>query len=182
MSKKKEQNYTEIKKILSDEEIVENFIFRGILSGDDKTEAEDEFRRIRLERLKEMSDSQILQSELIRMNLLIRDYFKQSSFLQEYSFSSQLKNYVSILKKSMKEIATDLNIHKTKLSRIINGRENPNIDLMYRLEKHSGELIPATYWFRLHTKELEEEIKINLDKREIEYKKVTNELNFKKIA
>ena len=79
----------------------------------------------------------------------------------------------------MIDFANDLNIHKTKLSRILNNRENPNIELMYRLEHHSGQMIPATYWYRLFTKKQEEDIKLNHEKRKLESKKVKNELNFK---
>ena len=49
---------------------------------------------------------------------------------------------------------------------------------MYRLEWHSGKMIPATYWFRLYAKKLEHTIKENQEKRTEANKKVKNELNF----
>ena len=54
-----------------------------------------------------------------------------------------MKEYIRVVKKTRREIADDLAIHYTKLSRIINDKEEPNIELSYRLEKHSGNLISA---------------------------------------
>ena len=75
---KKEPTYEEIKKRLSKEEIVDSFVFRSNLSGKEKELADEEFLKLRLKKLKEMSDEQILHSELLRMKLLMKDYFKQN--------------------------------------------------------------------------------------------------------
>lgn len=53
---------------------------------------------------------------------------------------------------------------------------------MYRLEHHSGGMIPATYWYRLHAKKLEDGIRKNQEKRQEGYKRVKNELNFRPSA
>lgn len=176
---KKESTYDKVKTRLSDEEIVDSFVFRSDLSKKEKKSADEELLRLRLKKLTEMSDEQILQSELIRMKLLMKDYFQQNIFDESFSFSSQLKKYIELLKKTHVEFAGDLDIHKTKLSRVLNDRENPNVELMYRLEIHSGKLIPANYWYKLHAKKLEQEIKLNKDKRKEEYKRVKNKLKFK---
>lgn len=167
---------------MSKEELAESYIFRGTLSGKEKEEADKEFLRLRLQKLKEKSDEQILQGELIRMKLLMQDYFNQNMFDNKYSFANQLKQYITILKKSHTNFASDIDIHKTKLSRLLNSRENPNIELMYRLEMHSDKIIPATYWYKLHSLKLEHEINMNKEKRAEEYKRVKNVLKFKKIA
>lgn len=182
MSNKKEPTYEELSKIYSDKEIAESFVFRSNMTAEEKAIADEEFRKLRFEQLKNMSDEQILKGELLRMKLLMKDYFDQSSFIEEYSFSNQLRKYISLLKKTMVDFSSDIDIHKTKLSRILNNRENPNVELMYRLEHHSGKMIPATYWYRLFAKKQEEEIKNNNDKRIIEYQRVKNELSFKLIA
>ena len=46
------------------------------MSGEEREKAEEEFRKLRLERLDSMSDEQILLSELIKMKLLMEDYFE----------------------------------------------------------------------------------------------------------
>jgi len=180
MTKKKEPTYEELSKNLSKEELVESFVFRGTLSGDEKKKADEEFLRLRLQKLKNKSDSQILKGELIRMKLLMQDYFDQNIYEEGYSFSMQLKKYIEILKITHTLFASDIDIHKTKLSRLLNAREHPNIELMYRLEKHSDTIIPATYWYKLHSLMLENEIKIDDKKRAAEYKRVKNVLSFKR--
>lgn len=179
MSTKKEPTYEELSKIYSDKEIAESFVFRSNMTAVEKEAADEELKRLRFEQLKNRSDEQILQGELMRMRLLMKDYFNQSSFIESYTFSSQLRTYISLLKKTMVDFSSDIDIHKTKLSRLLNNRENPNIELMYRLEHHSGNMIPATYWYRLFAKEQEEKIKSDAEKRVAEYKRVKNELSFK---
>ncbi len=174
--------YEKFKAQYSKEELVESFIFPSSLSPEEKKKAEEEFRKLRMEKLKNRSDAQILHGELMRMKLLIEDYFLQDNYIDSFSFSEQLKNYISLLKKPHHEFAADIGIHKTKLSRILNNKENPNIDIMFRLELHSGAMIPATHWFKLHIKKQENEIRLNKKKRQEENKKVKNKLNFKKTA
>lgn len=182
MSKTKEATYEDLSKIFTDEEIVEGYVFRSTLTAEEQKQADEEFRKLRFESLKAMADEQILLSELMRMKLLMKDYFNQSAFIPSYSFSSQLKQYMGLLKKSSTDFAADLDIHKTKLSRILNDKESPNLELMYRLEHHSNNMIPATYWYRLHSRKLEEDIKMDTEKRAVEYKRVKNKLVFKKSA
>lgn len=179
MSKKNEPTYEKLSKSLTDEEIAQSYVLRSKMTEEEKLHADAEFKKLRLEKLASMSDEQILQSELIRMKLLMKDYIEQSEFLASFSFANQLKKYIELLRLSHAQFARDIDIHRTKLSRIINSKENPNIELMYRLEIHSGAMIPATYWYRLYTKQIEEEIKTNQERRAIESEKVKNELNFK---
>ena len=174
--KKSEKIYKELSKKYTDEEIVESFVFNEDLDPEEQRKVEEEFRRIRMERLKNMSESDILTANLIKIKLRIKDYFKGNKFEEKFSFSNQLKEYIKITKRSNKEIAENLNIHQTKLSRIINGRENPNIELMYRLEEHSSGELPAFYWWRLYSKELEYKIRTDLEKKLEEAKKVKGSL------
>ena len=182
MSNINEPTFEDLRKELSDEEIAESFVFRSSMTEVEKEEADKEFRKMRFEQLKNRSDEQILRGELFRMKLLMKNYFKQPGFIESYSFANQLKKYIELLKKTGSDFAKDLDIHKTKLSRIINGKENPNIEMMYRLEHHSGKMIPATYWYKLHSKMLEEDIKVNTEKRAEEYKRVKNQLTFSQSA
>ncbi|MGH1334889.1 MAG: hypothetical protein ACRBFS_02100 [Aureispira sp.] len=67
---------------------------------------------------------------------------KKDIYISEKSFEKHLEEYVHILKRTKKKLSEDLDIHYTRLSRIINDREEPNIELTYRLEVHSGNLVP----------------------------------------
>ncbi|MCO6476741.1 MAG: helix-turn-helix domain-containing protein [Phaeodactylibacter sp.] len=176
---KYERIYKELRKQFSDEEIVERYVIPEDLSDQEKKEIEEEFRKLRLKSLKERTEEQRLLSELMRMKLLMKDYFERSGFEEELSFSNQLEQYIKILGRSKKDFAGEIDLHPTKLSRLLSGRENPNVELVYRLENHCGNVIPAIYWWRLHSRKLEEEIKTDEKKRKIESKKVKNNLKFR---
>ncbi|MEM9897578.1 MAG: hypothetical protein AAF789_14550, partial [Bacteroidota bacterium] len=60
--------------------------------------------------------------------------------------------------RTKKRLSEELSVHYTKLSRVINNREAPNIDFIYRLEEHSGRLVPALVWWKLMIKKQEYEI------------------------
>jgi plasmid maintenance system antidote protein VapI len=86
---------------------------------------------------------------------------------------------VQLIGRSQKTFAEEIDVHPTKLSRIINGKENPNIELSYRLETHCGNIIPAVYWWRLHARRIEEDIRTNRIMRDEERHKVKNNLTFR---
>jgi len=100
------------------------------MEGEEKKVAALELRKLRLERLKSMSEQEILKGQLIRMKLLMKDYFELATFLKDFSFANQLKNYIDLLKITHRQFAEDIGIHKTRLSRLINDREDPNIELL----------------------------------------------------
>lgn len=180
MSKGKyEKIYEELRKQFSDEEIAEGYVFPEDLSEEERNEIEEEFRLLRLKALKERTEEQRILGELMRMKLLIKDYLNRSGFEEAFSFSNQLEKYIKIIDRSKKDFAEEVDLHPTKLSRLLNDRENPNIELMYRLEKHCGNIIPAIYWWKLYSKKLEEEIKTDEDKRRTERRKVKNSLKFR---
>jgi len=177
---KSEKIYKKLSKIYSDEEIVESFVFNDDnLSEEEQIKADKEFREMRLSQLKNMTESEILFGKLMKMKLRIKNYLSENRFLVEFKFSNQLKLYSKIINRTNKDFAEDLGLHQTKLSRIINGRENPNVDLMYRLEEHSSGEIPAHHWWRIYSLELEHKIRTDLEKKIEESKKVKNRILIK---
>lgn len=176
---KYEKIYEELSKQFSAGEIAGRYVLSDDLNEREKQEIEKEFRELRLKSLKERTEEQRLLSELMRMKLLMRDYLERNGFEEDFSFSNQLAQYIRILGRSHKNIADEIGLHPTKLSRLLNDRENPNTELVYRLEKHCGNIIPAIYWWKLYSKRLEEEIKTDEEKRKIESEKVKNNLRFR---
>jgi transcriptional regulator with XRE-family HTH domain len=176
MKRSKESIYNELAKTYSDEELADSVIMSIEGSPAEQKEIDEEFIQLRLERLKSMTDEEIILYKLYTFKLRLDKYFKSKKFNQDYSFAAQLKEYVGISDKSNADLASDLGIHKTKLSRLANNREKPNVDLMYRLEEHSGKTIPAIYWWRLYSKELEHRIKQDYERRRSEAQKVSNPL------
>jgi len=114
----------------------------------------------------------------MRLKILMEDYIRQEPFTEEKSFGKYLEEYARILKTTKKKLSEDLAVHYTRLSRIINDHEDPNIELVYRLEKHSGKLISALKWWKLVVKKQEYEIKIDDETREREGAKVKNAMTF----
>lgn len=171
--------YEELRKKYTDEEIVDGFVFNETLSPSEQKEVEEEFLKLRLARLKQMSPHDLLVSNLIQMKILIQQYLKNNIYNETFSFSNQLRKYIKVTQRSNKEIAKNLAVHPTKLSRIINGKEHPNVELMYRLEKHSDGELPAHYWWRLYAKELEDNIKTDLQMKLEEAAKVKNTLQIR---
>jgi plasmid maintenance system antidote protein VapI len=179
MQKNTEQTYQELREQYTDEEIVDSVLFNEELSAKEQRTVDKEFRKLRLEHLKSLTAKDRLIGDIIQMKVLIKKYFRQDRYNEQYSFANQLKAYIKLTNRSNKEIAANLDIHPTKLSRIVNGRDTPNIELMYRLEKHSDGELPAHYWWRLHSKELEFQIKTNLEQKLKEGEKVSDYLDIK---
>ena len=175
-----EKIYNELSKTYSDEEIVESVVFNDdSLSKEEQKKVDREFRELRLQQLKNLSPEEILYGKLMKLKLRIKGYIAKNKFTEEYNFSSQLKLYSKIINRTNKEFAEDLGVHQTKLSRILNGRENPNVELMYRLEEHSSGEIPAHYWWRIYSLELEHQIRTDLEKKVKESKKVKNQVSIR---
>ncbi len=58
MTKTKQPTYEDLTKELSDEEIAESFVFRSTMTAEERKQADEEFRKLRFEKLKEMLDEQ----------------------------------------------------------------------------------------------------------------------------
>ena len=179
MRKKNKDIYNKLREKYTDEEIADGILFSEPLEEKEQKEVEEEFRILRAERLKNMSQKEVLVGKILQMKYLLKSYFKAEKYNPTNSFSNQLRTYIKITNRSNKEIAENLDIHPTKLSRILNEKENPNIELMYRLEKHSDGELPAYYWWKLYSIQLEHKIKTDLEKKLAEGRKVKNHLNIR---
>lgn len=129
-------------------------------------------------RLREMSDQQRLYADLLRLKFQMEDYVAEGAYSEAFSFGSFLQQYLKILNKKHKEFAAEIDLHTTKLSRLLNGWEDPNVQVAYRLEKHSGGIIPAILWWKLLVKKLVHSIRADSETKRQEEARVTNELSF----
>jgi plasmid maintenance system antidote protein VapI len=177
--KNSEKLYHELSEQFTDQELAEGYVFPVELEEEEKEAIEAEFRALRFKALKERTEEQRLLSALMRMKLLIKDYFESGNFDKEFSFSNQLEQYIKLIGRSQKDFSEEIDLHPSKLSRILHGRDNPSNELIYRLEKHCGNIIPAIYWWRLYAKQQEDELKTNEAQRNIEWGKVKNNLMFR---
>ena len=115
----------------------------------------------------------------MRLRIQMEDYYKLGEYTMEQGFAEFLADYIHIIKKKQKDFAEDISIHHTRLSRILNNREEPNIELAYRLEKHSGNLISALLWWRIAMRKQEYLLRRDEKTRLAEAAKVKNALEFR---
>lgn len=177
--KKYEAIYQKLRKKYSDEEIADSMLIPADLTEEEKKKADEELRAFRFKLLSERTEEQRIYSDLLRLRYQLESYIENDEFVLEKSFGKQIEEYARILKRTKKELSQDLSIHYTRLSRIINDREEPNIELTYRLEKHSGELIPALVWWKLIMKKQEYFLKQDEKTRREEAAKVKNAVKFR---
>lgn len=169
-----EKIYKELRKTYSEEEIADSMLIPKDMTQEELEASNGELRAFRLKLMRERTEQQRIYTELLRFKYLMEDYIKDQPFSQEKSFGKHLEEYVRILKRTKKRLSEDLDIHYTRFSRIVNDREEPNVELLYRLEVHSGQMIPAVYWWKLVSKKQEFLIKQDLNTRAKESKKVKN--------
>lgn len=168
--------YQELKEKYSDEEIVDAMVLPPSLTESEQLELAKEMKEIRFQKLRETTEEDRILADVMQLRFQIEDYVKNKAFSFNKTFGKFLEEYLRILKKSRKEIAEDLALHYTKLSRIINDKEEPNVELSYRLEKHSGNLIKAELWWKLAIKKQEFIISKDEVTRKVEQEKVKNYL------
>ena len=99
-------------------------------------------------------------------------YVTASDFSKQKSFGNFLKQYLKVVRRKQKELAEEIDIHPSRLNRIIKGKEKIGKSIAYRLERHSGEIIPAIFWWKLMQKEVEKEILTEEEERKKERKHV----------
>jgi plasmid maintenance system antidote protein VapI len=171
-----EEIYKKLREIYTDEEIAEGYMIPETLTKEEQKISDEEFRKLRFALLNNRTEKQRILSEVTRLRIQIKQYLEEEIYSPLFDFGKILEEYITILKRSRKEFAEDIDIHYTKLSRIINSREEPNISLIYRLVRHSSDLIPVTYWWKLMTRKQEDQLLKDVDLMEKEGKRVKNKL------
>jgi plasmid maintenance system antidote protein VapI len=162
MNNKIQNQYKEAVKDLSNEEIAESVI---VSNNEPVSETEhQEFLRKRLELMNGRTKDELTLSNLLQFKYEVETYIERGKYDSVYSFSKCLKRYMQLVNKTSKDLTEELSIHKTRLSRILNDREEANPTLSFKLEQHSGQLLPAIFWWKLIT--LKKEHEIITDKKE----------------
>ena len=169
----------ELREKYSDEEIAEYMLIPQQMTKEEKKESDEVLRAFRFNLLREKNIEQRIFSDLMRLRFQIEDYLKQKDFSEEKTFGKFLTEYVRIIDRTKKRFSEELKIHYSRLSRVINDKEEPNIELIYRLEKHSSNLVPAILWWKLVSKKQEYLIQKNKTLRSEEAAKVESVISFR---
>lgn len=152
------------------------------LSKEEKEQADKELLKFRQSRLKSYSEQDELLAKLLQLRYKIEDYVSMSKRTNDRKenlyFGSFLSSYIKILDCKQQDFAQEINVHPTKLSRIINNKDEPKQYLFYRLEKHSGHIIPAIIWWKSFIKQKERNIYEDMEKRKHEESLVKKWLDF----
>lgn len=173
-----DQVYQELREQLTDQEIAESTLIPADLTEQEKKENAEALRRMRFERLAQMTSEQKIYADLLQLRFKLEDYVNGFTFDPQRSFGYYLTEYIHIFRKTNKNFAEDINVHESRLSRMLKDKESPNIELMYRLERHSGELIPALIWWKLSSKKQEFDLVTNIELRNSENLKVKNAFSY----
>lgn len=156
---KHEKIYQELRKKYADEEIAGAMMIPADLTSEEQIQASEQMLAFRAKLLEQQTEADRIDSDLLRLRFLMENYIKQEGFSEEHTFNKYFEEYLRIIKKTKKKLAEDLDVHYTRLSRVLNDQEEPNLELIYRLEAHSGKTIPAVLWWKLTTKRQEYRIK-----------------------
>lgn len=171
-----EKIYQKLKDDYTDEEIVDAVLIPQDLTAEEHQELSEEMKQLRLQKLQNTTAEEFILSNVMRLRFQIEHYLREGAFSFDKTFGKYLEAYRKIVKKSRKEISEDLSISYTTLNRIMDDEEEPNIELSYRLEHHSGGLIKTELWWKLMIKKHEFIIAQDKDARIQEQKKVKNAL------
>lgn len=164
----------------TDEELADAHIFPHGLTDEELKVVDEEMRILRLQHLLQMTEEEKLQNALFSLKYKMRNFIEEETNSDNKNFSTFFVEYLEIVRKKQIEFAQEISIHPTKLNQILRDKQMPNIALMYRLEKHSGGVIPAIMWWKLYNKRIEANIKNDTAGRELEMNKVHYHLNFDK--
>lgn len=169
-----EKIYQKLSKELTDKEIAESMLIPEDLTEAEQKQSDKILAKVRFEILQKQTEQQRIFSDLLRFKFQLENYLKIGVYNENHSFGSYLNEYIKILKKTRKELSEDLSIPYTKLNKIFSDKDDLSIELTYRLEKHSGELIPAILWWKILVKKQEYEIRKDEKTRNREWEKVQN--------
>jgi plasmid maintenance system antidote protein VapI len=146
------------KKELTPEQQAEAHVYPHGLTSAEKTQADTEMLQMRLAQLGRLTESQRIYGGVLSLRYQMENYLSDRSYSAEESFGAYLRKYLHVVEKSQLEISSALHVHATRMNQIINDKLQPNLTLVYRLEKHSANLIPAHIWWALHAKQIEASI------------------------
>lgn len=159
-------------------ELAGSFVFRNTLTARQTEDAGKQLAEARKNVKKQSTPEDVLYAGVLQLRYQIEDYTASTQYKEQLSFAYFLRAYIKLSYKNNKDFARDIHIDETELSQILNGHRDPSEKTLIRIELHSGNMLPALYWFRLLEKEKEYELETDNTLREREEKYVKNRLVF----
>ena len=103
----------------------------------------------RLERMKSVSEADILKAKLMQLKFKMENYLKNSDAVSGQNFNFFLETYIDILYPKRIDFAADLNITANYLSKIINRHRAANDLFILKLMIHSGKVYEQVCRFKV---------------------------------
>lgn len=160
-------------------ELAGSFVFRNTLTAQQTEDAAKQLAEARRKAHKQHTPQDLLYAGVLKLRYQIEEYTESTLYKAHLSFAYFLRAYIKLSYKNNKDFAKDIHIDETELSQILNGHRDPSEKTLIRIELHSGNMLPALYWFKLLEKEKEYELETDHTLREREEKYVRNRLTFK---
>ena len=151
-------SYKKLLKKYTPEELAEAFVFPVKLTAKQQKEAAKQLAAARKKIQEDMTDEDRLSLRLYGLRFQLEDYLESKEYNDEFTFGNFLKKYVEVLNKKRKTFAEEISIDETLLSQLINMHRLPPDYIAIRLEIHSNNFIPATWWIKLVEKQRLHEI------------------------
>ncbi len=164
--------YKELSEQYNLEELSDAVLMSESKNDTESQQIEADFVRMRLERRGQLSEKEQLLSNLLSLKYQMKSYIKIRAFDSNKRIGNFIELYLQHVGRTQKDLSEEINIHPSRLNRIIKGKEKLGKSLVYRLESHSGDLIPALYWWKVMQIEVEQEIMTERKEREIEKRHV----------
>lgn len=157
-------------------EVAEAIVYPVNLTAAQQKQAAKQLAAARKKTEKTLTEEDRLGLELFQLKFQMEDYIRNKEFDPEFTFSHFLKQYVELLRVKRKQFAKEISIDETLLSQFINQHRMLPEYMTVRLEIHSNNAIPATYWFKVVEKQREYELRTNTALRKKERKYVHRKL------
>ncbi len=106
-------------------------------SIDKKTSDGKRLLEARLERLNDLSRSQIIRARLLQLKLRMQEYLVQPVYEDGNFFTSFLSKYVDAIYYKRRKLAEDIDVSPVNLSQVLNNHREPTEEFMFRLMLHS---------------------------------------------
>lgn len=134
-------------------DLADAHIIPAVVSKEEEKTTEREFSAFRREQHSLMSEHDRVYSRLLQLRFRMEDYTSKESDNTMATLGDFLGEYIRDLNLKQADFSKEIGLHVTKLSRLLNNREDPSEKLFVRLEIHSGNIIPAVTWLRLFQKQ-----------------------------
>lgn len=169
--------YEKLRKLYSNEELAEAFVFPSSPpTTPEEIKEEEEFWKERRRQFENRSPQQKIYSKMLQLKFQLQDYVRENQYDGRLNFGYFLNEYINRQEKQDKQFAAEVDVKPAVLSQYLNNHRKPTEKFVIRLELHSNGMITALTWFKLLQKDKEHEITTDTIIRKTESKHVKNRL------